>query len=231
MRSRVRVRDAGGDGLRLEIDGTFASLWRPGTAATGSVWDALVAPLLALPPAQRRRVLILGLGGGSAARLVRALAPRAQIVGVELDRAVVEAARRHFGLDALGIDVRCEDAFRVLARERGRFDLIVEDCFVGRGEAERKPDWLPRPGLALAARRLAPGGILVVNTIDETAAVGRVLAELLPHRLELRIDDYENRVLAASTRPLVARTLRAAVAQNPVLGASEAARLRLRTRA
>ncbi len=229
MRSRVRVRDAGGDGLRLEIDGTFASLWRPGTAATGSVWDALVAPLLLLPAAQRRRVLILGLGGGSAARLVRALAPRAEIVGVELDRAVLEAARRHFGLDALGVEVRCEDAFRVLTRERRRFDLIIEDCFIGRGEAERKPDWLPRPGLLLAARRLAAGGILVVNTIDETAAVGRVLTELLPHRLELRIADYENRVLAASTRPLAARTLRAAVARDAILGSAAAARLGFRT--
>jgi len=231
MRSRIRVRSAGGGSLRLEIDGTFASLWRPGTAATGLVWDALVAPLLALPPARRRRVLILGLGGGSAARLVRALAPRAAIVGVELDRAVVAAARQHFALDALDLDVRCEDALRALTRERRRFDLIVEDCFVGRGREERKPDWLPRPGLALAARRLAPGGILVVNTIDETAAVARELAALLPHRLELRIDGYENRVLAASTRPLAVRALRAAVASDAVLGGPGAARLALRTRA
>jgi spermidine synthase len=231
MQSRIRVRSAGRGGLRLEIDGTFASLWRPGTAATGSVWDALVAPLLALPPARRRRALILGLGGGSAARLVRALAAHAQIVGVELDRTVIAAARRHFALDALDLEIRCEDALHVLMRERRRFDLIVEDCFVGRGDAERKPDWLPQPGLTLAVRRLAPGGILVVNTLDETAAVGRALAALLPHRLELRIEGYENRVLAASTRALTARSLRAQIARNPVLGGSGAAQLRLRTRA
>jgi len=75
------------------------------------------------------------------------------------------------------------------------------------------------------------GGILVVNTIDETASVRRALAELLPHRLELRIDDFENRVLAASTRPLAARTLRAAMARDLVLGDAAAARLLLRTRA
>jgi spermidine synthase len=230
MRSRIRVRRVAGGARQLEIDGTFASLWRPGTAATGSVWDALVAPLLAFPPARRRRVLILGLGGGSAARLVRALAPDAAIVGVELDRTVIDAAREHFALDALDIEVRCEDAFRVLSSERRRFDLIIEDCFVGRGDAERKPDWLPQPGLALAARRLAPGGILVVNTIDETEAVERALAALLPHRLELRIEAYENRVLAASDRPLTARSLRAAILRDPVLGGAPAARVRLRTR-
>jgi len=230
MRTRVRVqRTAGGD-RRLEIDGTFASYWRADGAATGSVWDALVAPLLLLPPARRRRVLVLGLGGGSAARLVRALAPAAEIVGVELDRAVVEAARRHFGLDELGVEVACEDALHLLGRERRRFDLVIEDCFVGRGRAERKPPGFPLPGLALAARRLAPGGILAVNTLDETAEVARALAGLLPHRLELRIAEYDNRVLAASQSPLDARALRAALARDPLLRASAPA-FSLRTRA
>ena len=54
-----------------------------------------------MPPARRRRVLILGLGGGSVARVVRALAPRAKIVGVEMNGAVLRAARRHLDLDAL----------------------------------------------------------------------------------------------------------------------------------
>jgi SAM-dependent methyltransferase len=225
-RERVVVRRSA-RGLRLEIDGTFASWWRPGRAATGSVWDALVAPLLLLPPARRRRVLILGLGGASAARLVRALAPGAAVVGVELDPAVVEAARRHFDLDALGVEVRLVDARAALARERRRFDLVIEDCFVGRGRAERKPDWLPEPGLALAARRLAPGGILVSNALDEAPAVARALGRLLPHALELRVAGYDNRVFAASARPLDARRLRAAVAAAPPL-APTLPRLRVR---
>lgn len=230
MPTRVRIQHGAGGERRLEIDGTFASVWRREGPVTGSVWDALVAPLLLLPPARRRRVLILGLGGGSAARLARALAPRARIVGVEPDRAVVAAARRHFGLDALGVEVIADGALPALARERRRFDLVIEDCFVGRAGAERKPPGLPRPGLALAARRLAPGGILVVNTIDETAAVARVLAALLPHRLELRVADYDNRVLAAARRPLPARALRGALARDPVIGPT-AGRLALRTRA
>jgi SAM-dependent methyltransferase len=230
MRTRVRVeRTAGGD-RRLEIDGTFASFWRAGGAATGSVWDALAAPLLALPRERRRRVLVLGLGGGSAARLVRALAPRAQIVGVEREGKVVAAARRHFGLDALAVEVVCDDALRALARERRRFDLVIEDCFVGRGQEERKPPGFPLPGLALAARRLAPGGILTVNTLDETAEVAGALAGLLPHRLEIRIAGYDNRVLAACERPFDVRALRAALARDPVLGATASA-LALRTRA
>lgn len=229
MPTRIRVQHGAGGDRRLEIDGTFASVWRRDQAATGSVWDALVAPLLLLPASRRRRVLILGLGGGSAARLARALAPRARIVGVEPDRLVVAAARRHFGLDDLDVEVIAEGALPALARERRSFDLVIEDCFVGRAGAERKPPGFPLPGLARAARRLAPGGILVVNTLDETAAVARALAGLLAHRLELRVADYDNRILAASRQPLVARALRGALARDPVLGPT-ATRLALRTR-
>ncbi|MFP8874131.1 MAG: hypothetical protein VCB42_06300, partial [Myxococcota bacterium] len=62
------------------MDETLASFQRPGEITTGSVWDAMAAPLLALPASRRGRVLLLGLGGGSVARIVRALAPEALIV-------------------------------------------------------------------------------------------------------------------------------------------------------
>ena len=42
------------------------------------------------------KALILGLAGGSAARVVRAIAPQAQIKGVELFPEIIEAAREHF---------------------------------------------------------------------------------------------------------------------------------------
>jgi spermidine synthase len=227
MMNRIRVRKTR-KGRTLEIDGTFASFWARDGVATGSVWDALVAPLLALPPARRRSVLILGLGGGSAARLVRALAPRAHVVGVEYDGGVVSAARRHFALDALGIELVCGDARDVLRRERRRFDLVIDDVFVGRGRAVRKPEWLPMPFLPLAAKRVAPGGVLVSNSIDEAALVRRTLAALLPHAIELRVDDYDNRVFAASQRRLDPRALRRAIAAEPAL-APTLSRLRVRS--
>ncbi|MDJ0867984.1 MAG: fused MFS/spermidine synthase [Myxococcota bacterium] len=213
---RVVVREARG-ARTLEIDGTFASWWRPGTVTTRSVWDALAAPLLALPPARRRAVAILGLGGGSAARLVRALAPRARIVGIELDADVLRAARRWFALDALDVEVHQEDALAWLRRTRTRFDLVIDDVFLGSAESVHKPAWMLEVGLPLAARRLAAGGVLVSNALDEAAAVGRALAGLLPQRLELRIDGFDNRVFAASTRPLSARALRSALAAEPAM--------------
>jgi spermidine synthase len=224
---RVEVK-LGRRGRSLRIDGTFASYYEPGIPVTGSVWDALAAPILLLPPSRRRQVLVLGLGGGSAARVVRTLAPAARIVGVDNSREVIWAARRWLDLDALGLEVVATDARRYLGRARRRFDVIVEDLFVGSSRRIRKPDWLASTGLALAARRVARGGLLVSNTIDETGEVARELRRLFPALLRVEVEDFDNRVLVAGPRGISARALRAALRSDPVLGAT-APRLTCRT--
>jgi spermidine synthase len=193
------------------------------------VWDALAAPLLALPPTRRRSVLILGLGGGSAARLVRALAPGARIVGVELDPDVIRAARSHFGLGDVGVELVRGDARAYLADARERFDAVIDDVFVGHGRDVRKPDWLPTPGLALASRRVAPGGLLVTNTLDDAPRSRRALRALRGGFVELSVAGYDNCILAAGPPSLDARTLRAALARDLLLADTLPA-LTLRTR-
>jgi spermidine synthase len=225
--SRVEVK-VGRRGRALRINGTFASWYEPGRSNTGSVWDALAAPLLMLPPARRRSVLILGLGGGSAARLVRALAPRAEIVGVEFDGEVLQAAREHFDLDEIGVRVVEADARDYLRRARRQFDVVIEDVFIGSSRSIRKPDWLPTPGLARAARRVARGGILVSNTIDESAAVAAVMRRLYPATLGIDVDDYDNRIVVGGPAVISGRLLRAAVSSHPVLGQAKA-RMRFRS--
>jgi spermidine synthase len=206
-----------GGSRELRIDGTFASFWRPGQVLTGSVWDALGAALLALPPERRRRVLLLGLGGGSAARVVRALAPRARIVGVEVEPGVVDLARRHMGLDELGVEVVVDDARRYLACGRGRFDVVLEDVFVGTDETVHKPGWMVEEGLELAAARVARAGVLASNTLDETPAVARRLRALFPRLVEVGVLDFDNRVLLAGSALPAAREIRARVAHSPAL--------------
>jgi len=215
-RSRIAVHESR-HGRELIVDGTFASLLRPGLAPTGSVWDAIAAPVLALPPERRRRFLILGLGGGSVARVLRAVAPRAQIVGVEVDPEVIAVARRDFELGTLGAELVRDDALAVLGRERRRFDAIFDDVFVGRGDAVHKPAWLPHPGHDLARRRLAPGGLLIANTLDEARFVARSLRAVHRGVVQLEIEDFDNRILVGGPAALSARSLRAAIAASPVL--------------
>lgn len=222
---RVHVRRRG-RALELRVDGTFASLYRPGVVTTGSVWDAIAAPLLL---ARRlRSVLILGLGGGSAARLVRALAPRAHIVGVEYDAEVVAAARRFFDLDALDVEVVVDDAREFVRRETRRFDALIEDIFIGNGRTVRKPDWLPVPGLTDAVKRLSNDAVVVSNTITETRSVVDFLRPRASRGgVVVEIDDYDNKVVAVGPG-LGAPALRAAVAAHPLLSAT-LPRMRFRT--
>ncbi len=216
---KVEVRKLAG-GRALRIDDTFASWYRPGQVLTNSVWDALVAPIAWLSPSRRRSVLILGLGGGSAARIVRALAPEARIVGVELDPRVVRAARADFDLDDLDVEVVIGDALSFLERGRERFDAVLEDVFVGSGRALRKPDGLPEPGLRRAARRLARDGVLVSNALDEAPAVGRAMEQLFPSTARIAVAGYDNRMVVGGPASLSPRALRSAVAGNPVLAPS-----------
>ena len=190
-------------------------------------WDALAAPILLLPPSHRRSVLILGLGGGSAARIARALAPRARIVGVERDPEVVRAAKRWFDLDELKVEVIVGDALTYLRRARRQFDVVLEDIFVGKGRRVHKPEWLPDPGLELAAERVAHGGLLVSNTIDEAPAAARTMRKLFRSTLRIDIDGYDNRIVVGGPCPLTGRAMRAAVTSSPILGgAAEILRFR-----
>ncbi|HPG25330.1 MAG TPA: methyltransferase domain-containing protein [Myxococcota bacterium] len=222
----MRIDDEGG-ARSLVVDETFASFYRPGEIATLCVWDAIAAPLLWLPPRRRRRILVLGLGGGSVARLARALAPEAEITGIELDPEVVRLARAHLDLDALDVRIEVADALVWLEKAavdpalgRGRFDAILEDVFIGHGDDVHKPDWIPEPAHALARDCLARGGLLVSNTLDEHARVARSMRRDFESVVAITVEDYDNRVLVAGGAGLTGAALRARVAASPVLGGS-----------
>jgi hypothetical protein len=227
-RPRVEVRRVRG-GLELRIDGTQASVHRSGRALTGVVWWALASPILLLPRTRSRRVLLLGLAAGSVGRAVRALDPDAAIVGVERDREVLRLARRHFDLDRLGVELVVGDALEYLRRERRRFDLIVEDLFVGPSRSVRKPDWLLGEGYRLIRRRLRAGGYVASNTIHEMPAIVRAMRPIGGRIVSLDVRGHWNRVTVCG-RDLpppagLRRVLKARDETSRILG-----RLALRTR-
>jgi len=206
-------------GLELRVDGTLASFHRPGAGLTGTVWWALAAPVVLLPARRPRRVLLLGLAAGSVARALRALDGEAVIVGVDYDADVVAAARRHFGLDELRVDVVVDDALAYLRRERRRYDMVVEDLFVGPSRSVRKPDWLLGEGYGLVARRLARGGVFTSNTIHEMPAVARAARVFGGRVVSIDVAGHWNRIVVAGTRVPAPRTLRRLLAEDGRLGA------------
>jgi len=177
-----------------------------GTPYFGSVWG-----YYALAPSFTRRgaprsVLVIGLGGGTSARYYRERYPGARVVGVEIDAAVADVARRYFGLPA-GVEVAIDDGRAFLARDQRRYDLIVVDAF-------RFP-YLPfqlatREFFELSRRRLEPGGVLMLNvgrkgdSKDVVEAVARTLAASFPHVSGVDVRRATNTILVAAEHPLTA---------------------------
>jgi precorrin-6B methylase 2 len=204
---RVQVRRRGAL-VELRIDGTLSSAHRPGGGAAGPIWETLGGLILALPPERRRRVLMLGLGGGSAPRVARRYAPDARIVGIERDPDVARAALEHFGLGELGVEVVVDDALAFLKRNRERYDLVLEDIFIGPNATVRKPEWLPEPGLGLALGHLEDGGLLGSNTIHEEHETARALAGRGTGVVSIAIEGYYNHVVVAGPPSLTTTGLR-----------------------
>jgi spermidine synthase len=149
------------------------------------------------------------------ARAIRTLDSEAQIVGVDLDREVLRLARHHFGLDRLRLEVVAADALEYLQTERRRFDLIVEDLFVGPSRSVRKPEWLLGKGYRLIRQRLRPRGFIVSNTIHETTAVVTAMRPLGGRVVSLDVRGHWNRVVICGRSLPPPRALRAALALSP----------------
>lgn len=135
---------------------------------------------LMLPDACPRRVLLLGLGGGTLAALLARRCPGVTMVGVEHSAEVLEVARSRFGLDTLdSLEVVQADAFAWiedhLATDPASYDLICLDLFEG---GRLAPGTLARPFLRQLAMLLAPNGTLAVNLMRTARLPEQV------HRLE-----------------------------------------------
>ncbi|MGI9110697.1 MAG: fused MFS/spermidine synthase [Gaiellaceae bacterium] len=125
-----------------------------------------------------KRILFIGLGGGSAPKRMWRDFPALRLDVVELDREVVDVAYRFFGLprdDRLRVDV--EDGRRYLAGNEGPWDAIVIDAFY----SDSIPFHLAtREFLELAQARLAPGGVIATNVIGAVAGEqSRLLRSML----------------------------------------------------
>lgn len=83
---------------------------------------------------QPGRVLILGFGGGSAAKLVRKYWPKTIIEGIEIDPVMIKLAREYLDADKIGAKIILGDAVGEvdrLLKSGKRFDLVLVDVYLG----------------------------------------------------------------------------------------------------
>jgi len=118
---------------------------------------------------QPRRILIVGLGGGSIPTALRQLLPEAQIDVVEIDPAVTRVARKFFAFqDGPKLRVAEVDGrvyVKRAAREGKQYDVILLDAF----DHEYIPEHLlTKEYLTEVKSLLAPQGVLVANTFSSS---------------------------------------------------------------
>ena len=117
--------------------------------------------LAAIFPPDIRRVLVLGLGGGSIPVYLQRFLPDAAIDAVELDPGVIEVAKKYFGLRETGkLRLIAGDARMYLNRHPEPYDLIVVDTFTG--------SYIPfhlmtKEFYQLVRNRLSPHGVAAFN--------------------------------------------------------------------
>jgi len=208
----------------LYTDGVLHSQFNPRRIVTGSIWDLLWLGLYFHPRPEPSRVLVLGLGAGTAVLQMQALFPNARFTAVEQDPVHIQVARAHFGIDEARTKIHSQDAVTFVARYRGpRFDLVIDDLFTGSAGTPRRAVPCDRKWLQLLEGCLAPHGILSINFADHAELKASALQHLLKTagRLKsgfsLRCPATENVIAALLPFAAQSADLRAHLAATPDL--------------
>lgn len=158
---------------------------------------AMLASLIFQP--KPKKILVVGLGGGSLVKFLLNHLPDCEIDVVELRSAVYQTARKHFQLpDDLRLTVYIDDIRNHLkkfsVRYAGYYDLVLVDAFVNDGISDSVID---DPFFSAVYDVLKSKGILSMNlwhdnhyTYEETIAV--IDATFGNHSMKLPLDDKEN---------------------------------------
>jgi len=136
------------------------------------------------------RVLMIGLGGGSAQRAFEHYYPSVTIDTVELDPLVLRIARNYFGFEESERQrVFIEDGRLFLRRSARRYDLIILDAYVqGRYGSSIPQHLATKEFFELAREHLTTNGIFadnVIGTLDDwhagiVGAIYRTLKTVFP---------------------------------------------------
>jgi spermidine synthase len=164
----AHVVSIGEDGGRaaLLVDGVVQSISPEDGLASGGYWAAMV------PPLRPRRALILGMGGGTLARLLHARwGSSVAVVGVDDDVAIVETALAAGWLSESIASVVIADAFAFVESCQDRFDYVAIDLFRGEQLARRA---FTRPFLRRVRSLLQSPAMLVANMFADRRAAQRI---------------------------------------------------------
>ena len=161
--------------LKLNEGAGVHSVYRPDMLLADGIWDAfLIAPYFAPAPTRPEDVhsmLIIGLAGGTVARLATLAYGPIPIDGVELDPAIIETGKQYFDMTEAKLRPIALDGRYFLNHSAGKYDIIAIDAY--------RPPYIPfhlttAEFFAEVAAHLTPNGVVAINvgrTADDFALV------------------------------------------------------------
>jgi len=168
---------------------------------------AQVMTIATIYPETARKILMLGLGGGSISTYLGRFMPEAAITTVEIDPGVITAAKTYFGLrETERMRYRAGDGRVFLSRNDQLYDLILLDAYRG---GYVPFHLLTREFYTLVKQRLTPGGAAAFNVHDGSklyASTVKTLGEVFA-ALDLYPSGVGEVIAVASASPLDPRTL------------------------
>ena len=168
---------------------------------------AQVMTIATIYPETARKILMLGLGGGSISTYLGRFMPQAAITTVEIDLGVITAAKTYFGLrETERMRYRAGDGRVFLNRNDELYDLILLDAYRG---GYVPFHLLTREFYTLVKQRLTPGGAAAFNIHDGSklyASTVKTLGEVFA-ALDLYPSGVGEVIAVASASPLDPRTL------------------------
>ncbi|MCW5604711.1 MAG: fused MFS/spermidine synthase [Burkholderiales bacterium] len=195
-----------GDGmraLRFGRDGVRQSVVKLGDPEyLGLAYTPVALVGLALC-AEPRRILVVGLGGGTLPAFLRRYYPDAEIDAVDVDPEVAFVAKEYFGFrEDERMHIHVADGRRFVEEVRRPYDVIFLDAF----GAEAVPVHLTTAEFLSAVRRaLRPDGVVVGNIWSSAAnplydSMVRTYRATFDGLYVLRVASTNNRILLALPR-------------------------------
>lgn len=177
INGRITVARSLGLGTYIQIEGLTQS-----GGIVESIWKSTLKKVHR-SLITNHRTLILGLGGGTAVKVVKKLWSEAEITGVEIDPIMIELGRKYLNLNLNLNSIYIGDAERSIRRTRMKYDLILVDVYLGEVFPEKFEDF---DFLARLSRKIKTGGIIVFNRLyygekrSEAVRFGEKLKKVFP---------------------------------------------------
>jgi spermidine synthase len=199
----VTEDDAGLRVLRFERNGARQSIAKPGDPTyLGFAYTRVAFVGLALTE-EPRRIMIVGLGGGTMPMFLRHYYPSATIDVVDIDPDVVHVAREYFGVrEDTSLRAHVGDGRKFVESVKEPYDMVFLDAF---GTRNVPPHLTTVEFMRAVRRSVKPAGVVVGNIWGRPVnplydSMVRTYQEVFDELVVLEVPGTTNRILLALSR-------------------------------